>query len=432
MLDPKIVLSDAQIESIRDSRQRVNILDGSVRSGKTIAKLIRWMLYIDRQAPAQGELVMIGKTREAVGRNLLAPMTDPSLFGPLAEAVDYRLGSPFARIMGRTVHILGANDSKSEAKIRGMTVAGAAVDEASLLPRDFWNMLVSRMSVAGAKLFATTNPDNPGHWLRKDWIKSATGEVYNRHFVLDDNKALDADFVAFLKSQYVGLFYRRFILGEWIAAEGAIYDMWDPDVHAIDILPAIRHWIAVGIDYGTSNPFHALLIGLGPAPTVDPRSPATEALYVASEWRYDGRRSMRQLTDGEYLDHITEWLKAPGPPRVSNVTPQWTVIDPSAASFRAELKRVGWTQVGGDNAVLDGIRTVSTALARRKLFILKPYCPYLVDEMGGYSWDDDKSLLGIEEPIKEDDHGVDALRYGVKTTERLWRPRVDLTLPKAA
>lgn len=429
MQGPGFPLSDRQVTAIRESQGRVNILDGSVRSGKTIAKLIRWMIFIAEEAPSQGELVMFGKTRDSVGRNLLAPMADPTLFGPLADAVDYRFGAPFARIFGRTVHVLGANDTKAEEKIRGMTIAGAAGDEVSLVPKDFFSMMVTRMSVAGAKLFATTNPDNPAHWLRKDWIRGGNPDVRNWHFVLDDNPALDPDFVAFLKAQYTGLFYRRFILGEWVAAEGAIYDMWDPDVHVVDILPPIRHWLGVGIDYGTSNPFHALLLGMGPDVGV---GASGDCLYVASEWRYDGRRSLRQMTDGEYLDGLTGWLQAPGPPRVSNVTPTWFVVDPSAASFRAELKRTGVAQVPGDNSVLDGIRTVSTLLARRKLKVAGRYCPALIEELPGYSWDDDEALKGIDAPIKADDHGVDALRYDVHTTQRLWRPHVDTSLPRVA
>ncbi|HEY9476257.1 MAG TPA: PBSX family phage terminase large subunit [Mycobacteriales bacterium] len=395
--------SPAQIRSVVEAQNPLNIWEGSIRSGKTIASLVRWLIYV-ANPPRGGDLVVVGKTRETIGRNVFAPLSDPALFGDIARHVDYTPGAPTGQILGRTIHVLGANDSKSEPKVRGMTCAGAYCDEVTVLPRSFFDQLVGRMSVPGAKLFGTTNPDNPSHWLRKEYLlRPAETGCQSWHFTLDDNPHLDPAYVARIKSTYTGLWYRRFISGEWVQAEGAVYDCWDPDRHVVDILPTIIRWIGLGVDYGTSNPFAALLLGLG----VDGR------LYLTREWRYNGRASHRQLTDVEYSARLREWL-AP-------VRPEWTCVDPSAASFITQLYRDGLTPTAAANSVLDGIRQVASLLASG-LLLAHRSCTGWIEEMPGYSWDEDASAKGEDRPIKADDHSLDAGRYAVHTTEAAWRP----------
>lgn len=224
-------------------------------------------------------------------------------------------GATTATILGRTVHLVGANDDRAEDKIRGMTISLAYVDEATIPPRGFWMMLLSRLRVPGAKLFATTNPGGSAHWLRKDFILRA-GDLGMRHwhFVLDDNPSLNLSYVERLKRQYVGLWFRRFILGEWRLAEAAVYDMWDADRHVVNE-PPIARWLSMGIDYGTTNPFAALLLGLG----------ADGWLYLTHEWRYDSKRERRSLTDHEYCERLRGWLanlEDPHAPNVHGIRPE--------------------------------------------------------------------------------------------------------------
>ena len=269
-------------------------------------------------------------------------------------------------------------------------------------------------------IFATTNPDNPGHWVRKEYMqRAAETRLRSWHFTLDDNPFLPRDYVAALKSTYTGLWYRRFIAGHWVQAQGAIYEAFDAERHVVDEVPVIDRWLCDAIDYGTINPFADLLLGLG----VDKR------LYVVSEYRWDSRRERRQKTDAEYSAARRDWLAAvpqPGSDFIG-VRPEWTVVDPSAASFIEQLHRDHVNPVPADNAVTDGIRVTGSLFAADRLRIHRSAAG-LIDELPGYSWDDDAAARGEDKPIKADDHSCDALRYGVRTTEALWRPHIPLNL----
>lgn len=411
-------LSTAQERSIAQATARINIWAGSVRSGKTIGSLLRWLMFVAK-APRSGVLVVVGKTYDTVSRNVFGPLTDPDLFGPAARLVKYTRGAPTATILGRTIEVITANDVRAEGRLRGLTAAGAYVDEATLIPENFWDQLLARLSVPGAQLFATTNPDNPGHWLRRKFILRA-GELDLRywHFTIDDNHALDPRYVAALKREYVGLWYRRFILGQWVQAEGAVYDMWDPERHVVDELPRIDRWIGLGIDYGTVNPFAGLLLGLG-----EPDRAGARRLYLTHEYRYDSRAARRSKTDAEYSAALTGWLDGiehPDEPDVTGIWPEWTVVDPSAASFVQQLHRDGRvTPALANNSVLDGIRTVSSLLAADQLKVHRR-CAGWLDEVGGYSWDDAAAAKGEDKVIKVDDHSLDAGRYVLHTTRAAW------------
>jgi PBSX family phage terminase large subunit len=409
-------LSGKQEISIAHSTSWLNVWEGSVRSGKTIASLLRWLVYV-ANAPSGGELVVVGKTFDTVARNVFGPLTDPGLFGSASKLITYTRGSSVAWILGRRVEVITANDAKAEARLRGLTGAGAYVDEMTLLPKEFFKRLIDRMSVPGALIFGTTNPDNPGHWLRKDWLNRADElGIRTWHFTLDDNPALSAEYVARMKQAFTGLWYRRYILGHWVMSEGAIYEAFDSTRHVVDEIPTITRWLCDAIDYGTVNPFADLLIGLG----------ADQRIYVTSEYRHDSRTARRQMTDAEYSRARRTWLNGQG------VRPEFTVVDPSAASFIEQLHRDNTPGVvPAENTVLDGIRTVASLLAADRLRIHRS-CAGLIDELPGYSWDDEAAEKGEDKPIKQDDHSCDALRYGLRTTEALWRPHIPMLLEVAA
>jgi len=413
-------LSRKQILSIVEAGRTPQIAawDGAVSAGKTIASLLAFLIALV-SAPDHGLVVIVGKTLQTIERNIIGPLQSVHLLGPLARQTVHTAGANTARILGRTVWLVGANDVKAQGRIQGATICLAYVDEATLLPCGFWMMLISRLRVVGAKLLATMNPDGPGHWMRKDFLlRGLDVGLISWQFRLDDNPSLTEEYKTRLKAQYVGLWYRRYILGEWCLAEGAIYEMFDPGRHVVDILPTMRRWISLGIDYGTTNPFAALLVGLGQ----DARG-ATN-LYVAREWRYDSKQARRTLTTHEYSERLRGWLADPLGDGVP-VRPEWTYVDPSAAEFVTQLFRDGLTPSLADNAVLDGIRTVASLLATGRLKVHRS-CVGLLDEFGGYSWDPDAAEKGEDKPIKVADHSLDALRYAVRSTEVLWRPQLAL------
>ncbi|MFD5711334.1 PBSX family phage terminase large subunit [Streptomyces pharetrae] len=400
--------SPKQIRSIAAANRRINLWEGAVSSGKTIASAWAWMMFVP-QASTTGELVMIGKTKDSLYRNVLQPLMNPEIFGELASQVEYTPGAVTCRIFGRLIHIIGANDIKSENKIRGMTCAGAYVDEATLLPEPFWDMLLTRMRAVGARIYASTNPDAPTHWLKAKFIDDPVQrrEMKVFSFQLDDNVHLDPAYVAHIKASNVGLFYKRFVLGQWVAAQGAIYDMFDHATQVVDIVPMIRKWVSVGIDYGATNPTHAVLIGLA-----DDRR-----LYVVSEYRYARGTANLTLTQADTSRRIVQWLD--DVPQYGRVRPQFVVVDPSAASFKTQLHQDGLSPVAADNSVLDGIRLVSNLLANRQLVIHRS-CRELLKEMDSYTWDPKAALDGHDAPLKQNDHGMDALRYALMTTRSLW------------
>jgi PBSX family phage terminase large subunit len=419
-------LSRKQARSIVEAHDaRISIWAGAVRSGKTISSLIAFLMavaeVVDNDMP--GLVVVAGRTLQTIERNLIEPLQDASLFGPLAAHVHHTRGSSTAVILGRTVHLIGASDVRAEGRLRGLTACLAYADEATLMPQGFWTQLLARLSVPGARLLATTNPDNQAHWLRKDFIlRENEMNLRHWHFTLDDNPSLTPEYVAAIKAENVGIWHRRNVLGEWCSAEGAVYDMWDADRHVVDIMPPITQWVGIGIDHGVTNPFAALLLGLG----------VNRKLYLASEWRYDSRQAHRQLTDVEYSRKVRDWLaQVPIPAtQIRGVRPQYVIVDPAAAGFRTQLAADGMNPVLANNAVLDGIRVVSSLLALGHLMVHRS-CVGLINEIGGYAWDDRAALLGEDKPVKVDDHSCDAARYVAFTTKSVWQSTIPLTSPGA-
>lgn len=414
------LISRKQLVSIVESQNAPKSLwTGAVSSGKTIASLISFLINLCN-APDEGLIVVVGKTIQAIERNLINPLQSAQLFGVLAASVHHTKGSNTATILGREVELIGAHNNLAEGRIRGSTIALAYVDEATLVPEGFWKMLVSRLRVRNlSKLLATTNPDGPAHFIRKDFLlKAAELRLAHWHFTIDDNPSLAPEVIADLHVQYTGLWYRRFILGEWCLAEGSVYDMWDETRHVVDTLPFIKHWIGAGIDYGTTNAFSAHLLGLGD----------DNRLYVTHEYRYDSKRALRSKAPSEYSQDIRSWLSNAERPHQPGrgIRPDWIYVDPAAADFSLQLYRDGVTNVAhANNEVLPGIRTVSTLLATDRLRVHRR-CTGLIEEFPGYSWDPDAAKKGKDQPIKVEDHSLDDTRYVTHSTESIWRPSLRL------
>lgn len=401
---------------------RFNVWEGAVRSGKTVASIMAWLRFVRTGPP--GDLLMIGKTERTLKRNIITPIL--AMLGDRARLVE---GSGELWINGRRIWLVGANDVSAEGKIRGMTLAGAYVDEATLMPEGMWRMLGTRLSVPGARLFATTNPDNPRHWLKLildracSWLApdgslvkpdrrvGAESEIdlMRMSFVLPDNPFLSAEYVRSLEAEYTGLWRRRFILGEWVVSEGSIYDMWDPQRHLVEpkSIPDNVAPLAVGIDYGTRHVFAAEMLALGAG-----------KLWTTDEWRWSSAERHAQLTSAQYVRRVSDWLGGRGVERI--------FVDPAAADFRQGLWAAGIPGVAlAQNEVAAGIRTLASGLSSGRLVVSKA-CEGLVEMIPGYAWDERSARLGQDKPIKEADDELDAWRYAGHSSRSLWGPAVSL------
>ena len=383
-----------------EARNRLNIWDGPVRSGKSIASLIRFIRYVGNDGPKTGEFFMIGKTQTALKRNIITPMQEM-----LGSECVYRKGDKIIKLWGRIINVEGANDEGSEAKIRGSTSAGTYGDELVLWPPSFFRMCTSRMSVPKSKFFGTTNPDSPNHWLKKEYLDRAKEVNLTRfHWGLRSNTFLDAEYLDQIEAEYTGLWKKRFIDGLWVLAEGAIYDMFRNEGHTFTEPRLEPDEYIVGVDYGTTNPCVFILIGIA-------ETPQGPVAWAEREYYYDSAKKMVQKTDSQYAEDMHTFLSK----RTHRNKPITAVyVDPSAASFKLELNRQGLYAIeDADNDVQNGIRTVARMLHQGRYALDANLCPKSIEEYPGYVWDAKKSARGVEEPVKSDDHGKDAERYAL-------------------
>ena len=394
--------------------------EGSVRSGKTWSSLIEWLEYC-RRGPA-GYLIMVGKTQRTVTTNCILPLQQ--MLGP--KRVKLNTGTGRVTICGREVMIVGANDERAVTKVQGPTFAGAYVDECSTVPEPFFDMLYSRLSVEGAQLWLTSNPEAPAHWLKLKWLDRArlwidrdgsehvndskdALDLVRVSFKLEDNAHnLPPAYISRIKAAYTGLWYRRYVMGEWCIAAGSDYDMWDPGLHDIAAahLPGVERLVCLGIDYGTTHKTRGYLLGIS--------SEAKPRLVVVDEW------APQRMTNAGHSADLRKWL--------AGRQPRWVAVDPSAAAFSLQLFTDGMKSVmNADNAVVNGIRLVSSLLAAGSL-VISSACTDLTAEIPGYSWDPKATLRGEDAPLKVNDDCCDAFRYAITSSQQIWGRIVPLTI----
>jgi PBSX family phage terminase large subunit len=417
-------VSPKQLAFLRGSNKPVNICEGSIRSGKTIITIVRFFMFLTSM-PDKGELVIIGRTRDSVWRNVIRPMQTRSLFGPISDLVTGNHGAPTVNIMGHMVHVLGASDVQSEKVIRGLTVKGALVDEITTLPQEFFVQLLGRMDVYGAQLFGTTNPDSPAHWLLTDYLNFVDAPVDRMYgwtrwkFRMEDNPTATKSYINRKKRELKGVFYKRMIEGLWVAGEGAVFDFWDPEKHVVkhSDLPLMRRVYAVGMDGGMSSTSAGIWLGLG----VDNK------LYFFNEWSWTkGKQSagLSYHSQARLFVHEASKPKLPDHPlhpEQALMKAKYTIVDSAAADFIAALRDNGVTNLATckkDN-MLEGIGIMASLIDNGDLLV-SDSCLGLLKEIPDYQWDEKKSLLGVDAIVKKKDHFLDAARYGLMSTRGLW------------
>ena len=383
---------------------RLNIFEGSVRSGKTYISMIIWGLWVAR-SPKESSYLMAGKTMGTLKRNVLEPMTE--IFG---SRFTHNTTKKEARLFGRRVYLEGAANASAEGKIRGMTLHGAYCDELTLFDESFFVMLLSRLSERGAKLIATTNPDNPSHWVKRDYLDNPKIDLMSMSFTLDDNIFLPEDYVRALKSEFCGVFYDRFILGKWVAAEGRVYEGFSKanvisSKEMSEKLAGNRliH-SAVGVDYGGNGSASAFVhIGF---------DAGYKNMYVLSEYYDKKNRSAESLISAfsEYISREKERFPALNEAYCDSA--EQLLVKSFRQSVKIEVKNARKKPIN------TRINMLNRLISARRLWVSED-CPHLVEALENAVWDEHD----IHKDVRLDDgstniDSLDAMEYAFETYER--------------
>ena len=386
--------------SFAKSRKRACFAGGAIRSGKTTGQVFGFAIW-SLKCGVGFDHALISQSVESgmrnVGRPLITAYEELGIKAWLTQSLGTRI---IYRYGGRdnSIWVLGASDAKSRKRIQGSTMKGLLVDELCNLSEEMWNMALSRLSVDGAKLWASYNPESPAHWVKRkllDNLVEEYGEVY--HFKMTDNPSLSQEKLDEYARTYTGHFKKRFIDGVWCGASGLIY----PTFHDAEEIPGPNVKPIISIDFALASVFAALMF---------------KRDTVTAEYIYDARKT-KTRTEQEHATAVTVWCKANYNGPISNVT---TYVDPSTPlSFKRLLRKEGFKVMNADNAVLPGIVTTAGRLENGQIVIGN--CPYLKDELLSYAWDEKRADLGEDAPIKMDDHACDALRYYAHSTGKMYR-----------
>ena len=370
------------------------VCDGAVRSGKTLAMGLSFFLWAMTCFDGK-RFGICGKTIASLRRNVLSEILPrlEALGASWKEKRTENLVTVTFKGHQNQFYVFGGRDESSASLIQGITFAGILLDEVALMPRSFVEQACARCSVAGSRLWFNCNPAGPGHWFYKTWILEAEKRNCLRlHFLMEDNPSLTQAIRKRYQNLYTGVFYRRFVLGQWVQAQGRVYDFFEPDmVRPVPAGPYEKWYISC--DYGTVNPTSMGLWGLKDG-----------VWHRVKEFYFNSREAMRQMTDEEYAAALANLA---GERSITAV-----VADPSAASFIETLRRKGWRVIKAENDVISGIRLTSDALKEGKIVICEG-CRDCLREMDAYVWD--LSSEAKDRVKKENDHAMDDMRYFVAT-----------------
>lgn len=405
-MDKNQILAPKQIEFIVKSNAKCNLAWGAIRTGKTTCGVYRFLQAV-HECPDQNHW-MIGHTATTIKKNaidlvLYAPppqFPDPfAIFRPFCTWHESKRELSFG---DKVIHTCGVRDKGAIGLIQGATFSKCYADEMTLWDDSVIQMAKSRLSRPYSQLFGTLNPTHPSHQLKKwvDWAEAGDPNYYGLHFTLDDNPYLLDSYKADLQKSLSGVFYKRNYLGLWCLAEGAIFDFFDRSMHVCTRAPAAAEYFIAGIDYGTANAFACVVIGVSTGKAIQ----AGKKLWVEKEYYWDCKATGRQKTATEFAIDVQRFLEPYGVRHI--------YIDPSALAFKLELQRLKLHAIGANNDVENGILVMTSEMKAGNLFVMEG-CANLIREIESYVWDPKKSERGWDEPLKRDDHAVDALRYAI-------------------
>lgn len=390
--------------------KRINLLEGSVSSGKTWVSLVLWAFWV-ASMPDNGLFLMCAKSITTLKRNCLLLLQD--LVGE--SNFYFSTSSKEGLLFGRRVILEGANDIRSESKIRGLTLQGAYCDELTQFPQDFFAMLLSRLRLPGAKLIATTNPDTPRHWLKTDYIDRADElDFLDVKFLISDNTTLPKDYVDSIKREYVGVYYERFIMGRWVIAEGLIYRDFAnrPEKYQI---ANVRKWledkgerfgtISYGVDFG----------GTGSATKFQCTGITGKGVVVALEEEYIDHKKESVDPDAlnkRFAEFITRCTKEWGGGITRADSAEQILIrglfnTAQANGLRTQVKNALKMPIN------DRIKLTLLLMAQERFFVSKA-CPYLSDALASAVYDDKKQVDTRLDDGTSDIDSLDAFEYSIE------------------
>lgn len=378
------------------------VCDGSVRAGKTVVMSLSYVLWSMTLFQGQ-QFILTGKTIGSLRRNVVRPLLQ--MLRSEGFLIKDRRSENYLEISKNGVtnyyFLFGGKDESSQDLVQGLTAAGAFFDEVVLMPESFVNQATARCSVDGAKLWFNGNPEGPFHWFKMEWIDKLTHHNAIRiHFMMKDNPSLTDEVIQRYERSYTGVFYSRYILGQWVAADGLVYSNFDKDIMVADLPDdATFSQSYVAVDYGTMNPTVFKLW-----------RKHKDTWYNTDEYYHSGRETAKQKTDAEYAADLEEFY-------VTNNMDKKTdkvILDPSAKSFRTQLKKLGFLIIQAKNDVLDGIRDQMTAM-NEGLVKWTSKAVHTFKELNSYIWDKKASDKGEDKVVKEHDHCCDADRYFIHT-----------------
>lgn len=378
------------------------IADGAVRSGKTLAMSLSFVLWAMERFDG-ADFALCGKTIGSLRRNVLHDLK--RRLAARGYAVREVWSEHYWDVSGahskNRFYMFGGGDVRSADLIQGMTLSGVLFDEAALMHPGFVSQATARCSVAGSKFWFNCNPEGPRHWFKTEWVdRREEKRLCYLHFTMADNGALTDAVRERYERMYTGVFYDRYVRGLWAAAEGLIYDMFGPGCLADDRAREYEQYY-ISCDYGTQNPTVFLLWGL-----------CGGVWYAVKEYYYDGRAQGVQKTDAQYAADFAAFA--------GGIPYRAAILDPSAASFIAALRQAGVKVRRANNAVTDGIRLTGSLLSQGKLKICRSLT-HTIDEFGSYRWEEAALERGEDKPEKQHDHAMDAVRYFCMTV--LGKPR---------
>lgn len=401
------------------------IAEGAIRSGKTIVMSLSYVIW-SMSSFNKAQFAICGKTVGSLRRNLIGPLKEV-LFARGYKVVDRQTENKLIVSKGSTVntyYLFGGRDERSQDLIQGITLAGVLLDEVALMPRSFVEQALGRCSVTGSKAWFNCNPEGPNHWFYVEHVKQYKERKWLRlHFSLDDNLSLSEEVKERYYNNFTGIFFKRFILGEWAFADGVVYDCFTKEkntynnANKAEVLPYQIHendpdggYPYIGSDYGVYNP----MVYLEVYKVRKPGDPVPY-FYVENEYYWNSRKEMKQKTDEQYVEDLKQFI---GDKYYKTV-----IIDPSASSLIVAANKKGIKVMKANNDVEEGIAMVHSLVNTGHILVNSDNCPNLMNEFGLYVWDEKKGEKGKEQPVKENDHALDALRYVVNTTTMAFEVR---------